>query len=451
MPINHIALKVIQPDIESPLEGQARRLTLQGHALEQQQRIKEIQDQEQIQQIYQQHVAQGGDPNDLAALAPKIMPINPKLGADLWKQVATERAAAARAKHEEEVAKAQRQESKLKQFQIVSGLMDNLQKLPPDQRPQAYEQLRGMGFEDLPPYSDELAGLIGKGVTAVREGGLHLIQDAEDPEHPGQYGTLLTNKAGFYPRREKSAGGEKTGSDYHQFLARFAKSKNKSVDDLTDKEELEARKQFGRADDAAQRPWAPVVIQTPTGYQQVDRASHTATPITAGGVPVPQAPTSEMRNRGMAFETAKPILQSIGDLSEKINTQNGVIAKISGAVEKKKAQLNLNNDVAEYEALIQGFTPLIGRALGHTGVLTQQDVESVKDLFPKPGDSKSLRDRKIARLDSMIKGIQAANDVYAPPPAGARSPQPNLGGMKPSDKKPTHRYNPATGKIEAIQ
>ncbi len=106
-----------------------------------------------------------------------------------------------------------------------------------------------------------------------------------------------------------------------------------------------------------------------------------------------------------AFSKAAPVLRGVSELSEKINTLQGLVAKASGEVEKAKAKANLNDDVAEYQSLVAGFTPMIARAVGHTGVLTQQDVDSVRELFPKPGDSKTLRDRKVARLTSIMSEL----------------------------------------------
>lgn len=123
------------------------------------------------------------------------------------------------------------------------------------------------------------------------------------------------------------------------------------------------------------------------------------------GQEFPVAPTTQERNFEMSLGKIDPIMKSISELSERINTQQGVIAKLYGGAEKAKAKINLDDDVAEYESLISGFTPMVARAVGHTGVLTQQDVDSVKALFPRPGDSKNLRDRKIARV-KMILGAQ---------------------------------------------
>lgn len=131
--------------------------------------------------------------------------------------------------------------------------------------------------------------------------------------------------------------------------------------------------------------------------------------------PVPSAMETQDARK---FKQAGPILSGVSELSEKINTGKGLLAKVSGRVERAKAQANYNDDVAEYDALISGFTPLVARALGHTGVLTQQDVDSVKALFPKPGDSKTLRDRKIARINGIIGDLESGADPTAvKPPA----------------------------------
>jgi len=114
------------------------------------------------------------------------------------------------------------------------------------------------------------------------------------------------------------------------------------------------------------------------------------------------APTAEQRNRETATTRAQPVLDSVAELSEKINTQQGVIAKISGAVEKAKATANLSDDVGEYEALVSGFVPMLARMVGHTGVLTEQDVQSVRKMLPNPGDSKAMRDRKVARINKIL-------------------------------------------------
>jgi hypothetical protein len=147
------------------------------------------------------------------------------------------------------------------------------------------------------------------------------------------------------------------------------------------------------------------------------------------------------RKETLPLAKAKPVFDSISELSERINVNQGVLAKAVGEVEKAKARVNLNDDVAEYQALVSGFTPLIARSVGHVGVLTEQDVQSVRQLFPKPGDSKSLRDRKIKRLMSIVGGVTESISVAFDKSAGTKHETP----------KPTHRFNPKTGKIELLK
>jgi len=130
-----------------------------------------------------------------------------------------------------------------------------------------------------------------------------------------------------------------------------------------------------------------------------------------------------------AFAKVQPIINGIAELSEKINTGRGVVAKVFGYVEKAKAQANLNDDISEYNSLVSGFTPLVARSVGHVGVLTEQDVQSVRKLFPDPGDSKSVRDRKVARLKQIFGAVRGATEEATtktfggtPSPAGAAVP-----------------------------
>lgn len=168
-------------------------------------------------------------------------------------------------------------------------------------------------------------------------------------------------------------------------------------------------------------------LNDPTGLRAVQTVDASGRPVTrfakaTEGAEFVAPPTADQLNRSAAIKTIDPILSGISELSEKINVLNGVIAKASGEVEKAKARVNLNDDVAEYEALISGFTPMVARAVGHTGVLTQQDVDSVKAMFPRPGDSKSLRDRKIARIKTILGAQGTAPAAGGGPAAGAADP-----------------------------
>lgn len=174
------------------------------------------------------------------------------------------------------------------------------------------------------------------------------------------------------------------------------------------------------------REFADVVVQGPDGPLILDRGTGQTRRVTdPDGKPVGPPSSASERMDSRKFSKSAPILRGIGELSERINTLQGLAAKATGEVERQKAKLNLNDDIAEYEALVSGFTPMIARALGHTGVLTEQDVQSVKALFPRPGDSKSLRDRKVNRMMGIIgelEGVEGVEGVATPKPKRGANP-----------------------------
>lgn len=145
-------------------------------------------------------------------------------------------------------------------------------------------------------------------------------------------------------------------------------------------------------------------------------------------------PSASETQDARKFSQAGPIMSAVAELSERINTLQGMAAKAVGEVERQKAKINLNDDIAEYEALVSGFTPLVARALGHSGVLTQQDVDSVKALFPRPGDSKSLRDRKIARVMGLIGQLEGVATVPGTKPPAEPKPPVKVGGFTVREK-----------------
>lgn len=99
------------------------------------------------------------------------------------------------------------------------------------------------------------------------------------------------------------------------------------------------------------------------------------------------------------------IFNEIEGLSNRINTGGpGIATTVTGLARRGAAKLNLDNDVAEYQALVKGFVPMIARAVGHSGVLTQLDVDSVRGMFPLPQDNKELARNKLARVRRLMAG-----------------------------------------------
>jgi hypothetical protein len=190
-------------------------------------------------------------------------------------------------------------------------------------------------------------------------------------------------------------------------------------------EERERHNRETEANAATRTGWGPPVIQIHTADAQGNPVTKVLPKGEATGQEFTAGPTTEERNRRTASGRAGSVLSAIGELSERINVNQGVAAKVVGEVEKKKALANLNDDVSEYEAVVSGFTPLLARAVGHVGVLTEQDVQSVRKMLPAPGDSKSVRDRKIARINSLMGDLSGRTDAPAtgvpPPKSGAPS------------------------------
>ncbi len=130
-----------------------------------------------------------------------------------------------------------------------------------------------------------------------------------------------------------------------------------------------------------------------------------------------------MRGQDMTAATAKAgqaagtksnssvanIMNEIGELSKRINTAGGGPGSvIGGMVRRGKASAGMDNDVAEYEALVNGMIPMVARAMGHTGVLTDQDVASARSVFPEVGDNATLAKNKIDRANRLIQGAGTA-------------------------------------------
>lgn len=151
-------------------------------------------------------------------------------------------------------------------------------------------------------------------------------------------------------------------------------------------------------------------------YEKIETVDEQGRPVTrymtpeevraAGGVVKPGAST------GKDMEMATRIIDEIESLSSKINTSSsGPGANVAGAFRRGAAALNMDNDVKEYQRLVEGFIPMIARAVGHTGVLTQQDVDSVRALFPAPGDNKQVSENMLARVRRLLA---ASGQTQAP-------------------------------------
>lgn len=153
--------------------------------------------------------------------------------------------------------------------------------------------------------------------------------------------------------------------------------------------------------------------------RQRDHAMRIVTRQMAGSAPAAEAP---------AHDAAAVTINALDELSARINVQAGLTARAGGVWASTMARANYDDDVAEYEATLNGAIPMVARRMGHTGVLTQADVDSVKSMFPRVGDSQALRDRKIAR----IRQIMNQPSTMPASPASPASPTPTTQQNRPA-------------------
>jgi hypothetical protein len=82
----------------------------------------------------------------------------------------------------------------------------------------------------------------------------------------------------------------------------------------------------------------------------------------------------------------------------------GPLGKAAGVVGQLKRKVGAAPDIELYSSQLSGFIPLFARAVGHSGVLTEKDVERTELLFPQPGDTEEVATRKLNRIQSIMSG-----------------------------------------------
>ncbi len=99
-------------------------------------------------------------------------------------------------------------------------------------------------------------------------------------------------------------------------------------------------------------------------------------------------------------------------------------------------------DIALYNSQVEGFIPLLARAVGHTGVLTEKDVVRTRRLLPVISsisgdtDTQRLALRKLERVrrimsgkEAMPAGMFSPQEGHWPPPGGVSAASPISPGM----------------------
>lgn len=98
-----------------------------------------------------------------------------------------------------------------------------------------------------------------------------------------------------------------------------------------------------------------------------------------------------------------PVTGEIVEGAEGIFDKQGVLARLDGWWKVGLGYWNKAPAVTEYNALLTGFAPILARSIGHTGVLTQIDVESVVALFPQLGESREIATNKLANVKLIME------------------------------------------------
>jgi len=93
----------------------------------------------------------------------------------------------------------------------------------------------------------------------------------------------------------------------------------------------------------------------------------------------------------------------IESMAKKINTvKGGIPAFIIGSARDMLAEFGGDSEVRLYNSQVGAALPMVARAIGHVGVLTQQDVDSVRQALPTAADNFEVAKGKMAGIKRRI-------------------------------------------------
>jgi hypothetical protein len=378
---------------DARLEREARALTLRA-AVEQRNAQIAAQRQQQADQEWLKRAAQtyrhdNGRP-DLDAIADAYIQMNPDAGMKFKSQVNADRksmldAERMRFEHDRDVAQISARMLKSAMPETYADIRKRLTLLDPESDAQLPPQFDPAALQQIAAMAEQFAG-----TTEDKSKALQMLVDGKLDDWAGwnlehvnsqqeldefyddasammdaaslrmlkrTYGDTFTpefaqNAAAVRAtRKQQPERPPSAGSDYAQFLTRWAAEKHQTTPDkLTASQELAARRAYGQADDAARRPLAPIVIQTGQGPQMLDRSTGSTRPIfDAHGNVISQAPTAEMRNRGAVRDTATRSVDAIRALSEKVINKRGIAQRATAAGRSVESALGSDPEYRTYQ------------------------------------------------------------------------------------------------------
>lgn len=109
-----------------------------------------------------------------------------------------------------------------------------------------------------------------------------------------------------------------------------------------------------------------------------------------------------------ARKRAAPVLADLGSRISSMNKggEGGMLERGTGVARGVAGSMGMDTAADLYTTGVRGFTPLLARAVGHVGVLTEQDVARTEELFPRIGDSEKVTAEKLSRLGRIMSGAE---------------------------------------------
>ena len=176
-------------------------------------------------------------------------------------------------------------------------------------------------------------------------------------------------------------------------------------------------------------PAAAATLPTAPGGAQI-------IPGTARG----QTPLTEAQGRANMFGSQ---MRMGDDIIRNVQIPSGAAQALWRHAPEMVVNLGLSTNDQQYFNAVRLFAAGVLRR--ETGAaFTQRELEDVQSrFFPMPGDSQQVITQKAAARQQMISSMQAEI------PGGLRGTIPTPGSGQPAGPV-THRFNPATGQVEAV-
>jgi len=196
----------------------------------------------------------------------------------------------------------------------------------------------------------------------------------------------------------------------------------------------------------------------PEPLQKVDDVDEDGTPVTrflprssVAGQSFRKPPTAQQRNTSGSLDAVENVVDQLDELSQQINTEQGIMATAAGTVRGAKAKLNYDRAVALYNAVLQSNATMLARARGEVGVVTDQDAMRALSAFPKPTTG---RDVAVGLFDLYRQQMRAHQGSLRGTGSRGQGAGSNRGGEQQDapalDMRPENIWTPESGKPRKV-